>query len=144
MKAAVYVLFLWFAGIAACPGQDGDRDTASKLMALERASLQACEAKDLNTLDAILDEAFVLVDADGSLQTKSTFLIFVQSADSLKYLTDDMFVRVHGNTAIVTGIVQSKAIIRGKSSLQRARFVDTWLFREGRWVTIGTLFTPPG
>ena len=119
------------------------RDNAGKLLALERVGkLQATQLKDLKMLNEILDENFVVVGHDGVLMNKAQFLAYVQKATSLRYLTSDMTVRLHGDTAIVTGIYRLNGILDGKGIDQRARFVDTWLEKNGKWVAIASLSTP--
>ena len=51
-----------------------DPDVSSKIVALENLWNQAAEAKDLDALDRILDDAFVYVDPDGKLLTKTEVL----------------------------------------------------------------------
>jgi hypothetical protein len=122
-----------------------DADAESRLMALERiAKLQAYETKDLKTLDAILDESFVQVDPEGRLLAKAEVLAYVQAADSLQYIVEAMIVKLHGNTAVVTGLYRMKGVERGKAFARKGRFVDTWLFKNRRWVAIAGLTTPSG
>jgi hypothetical protein len=117
----------------------------SGLMALERiVKLQAYETKDLKTLDAILDDSFVQVDPEGRLLAKADVLAYVQAVDSLRYIVEAMVVRLHGNTAVVTGLYRMKGVERGKPFARKGRFVDTWLLKNGRWVAIAGLSTPGG
>ena len=122
-----------------------DADAESRLMALERiAKLQAYEAKDLKTLDAILDDSFVQVDPEGRLLAKAEVLEYVREVGSLQYIVEAMIVKLHGNTAVVTGLYRMKGVERGKPIARKGRFVDTWLFKNGRWVAIAGLSTPSG
>jgi len=122
-----------------------DADAESRLMALERiAKLQAYEAKDLKTLDAILDDSFVQVDPEGRLLAKAEVLEYVREVGSLQYIVEAMIVKLHGNTAVVTGLYRMKGVERGKPFARKGRFVDTWLFKNGRWVAIAGLSTPSG
>lgn len=125
-------------------GQDRDhRDIEGKLLALERVGkLQATQLKDLKMLNEVLDENFVVVDQDGALMNKAQVLAYVQMATSLRYLTSNMTVRLHGRTAIVTGSYRLNGVVAGKNIERRGRFVDTWLEKEGRWVAIASLSTP--
>jgi uncharacterized protein DUF4440 len=144
MKGVLAIALLACLGCARSQAQQTyDADVESKIIALERAGkLQALVAKDLKTLDRLLDDAFVYVDHDGQLLTKADMLMFVQNADSLRCLTNEMVVRVHGNTAIVTGLYEMKGVLQRKPFVQQGRFVDTWLNRNGQWVAIASLFTP--
>ncbi len=101
-------------------------------------------SKDPRALERILDDAFVNVDSDGKLQTKADVLAEVRTSTALQYLTESMEVHLHGNTAIVTGIFWIKGVDHGKPYAQRERFVDTWLFRNGQWVSIAGLVTRIG
>ena len=122
-----------------------DADAESGLMALERiVKLQAYESKDLKTLDAILDDSFVLVDPEGRLLAKPDVLAYVEAVGSLQYIVEAMVVKLHGNTAVVTGLYRMKGVERGKPFARKGRFVDTWLFKNGRWVAIAALSTPGG
>ncbi len=120
-----------------------DPDIESKIVALENvAKVQACKAKDVNTLHALLDDDFFEVDQEGRVRTKASFLAYVQSTDALQYTLNSMIVRLHGDTAIVTGLYTIKGLAGGKPFWQRGRFVDTWLQKNDRWVAIASLSTP--
>jgi len=123
--------------------QESEPDAESKILALERvARLQAFEAKDLKTLEEMLDTGFVCVDPDGRLRTKSEVLAYIQVVSSLQFQVDAMHVRLHADTAIVTGLYRMKGMDRGKPFAGQGRFVDTWLYKNGRWVAIASLSTP--
>lgn len=120
-----------------------DPDIESKIVALENvAKVQTCKAKDIKTLYAILDDDFVEVDQEGRVRTKTGFLAYVQTTDALQYTLNSMIVRLHRDTAIVTGPYTIKGLAGGKPFWQRGRFVDTWLEKNGRWVNIASLLTP--
>lgn len=125
-------------------GQGSDRrDVEGKLLALERVGkLQATQLKDLKMLNEILDENYVVVDQDGLLMNKAQVLAYVQKATSMQYLTSEMTVRLHGNTAVVTGVYRVNGVVAGRRIEQSIRFVDTWVEKEGKWVTIASLSTP--
>ena len=144
MWRALLLTMLLAVLVAPGAGQDRDhRDIEGKLLALERVGkLQASELKDLKMLNEILHENFVFVDQDGALMNKAQLLAYVQMATSLRYLTSDMTVRLHGPTAIVTGTYRLNGVVAGKRIERRGRFVDTWLAKEGKWVVIASLSTP--
>lgn len=144
MRNALLLLFLVSVEICTSAAQvEQDRDAQSKIIALERlAKLQAMEAKDLKTLDGLLDERFQAVDPQGNLLTKVEALAFVNSTDSIRYALRGLMVRVHNGTAVVTGLYEIKMVLRGKLTMQHGRFVDTWLLSNGHWVAISSLATP--
>jgi ketosteroid isomerase-like protein len=120
-----------------------DSASESKLMALERlVRMQAMPSGDFNTLNEVLADEFVLVTFEGRSQSKTELLASLQSVDSLHYVIDDMVVRVHGDTAIVTGRFQMSALRGGKPFARQGRFVDTCLKGDGRWLIIASVSTP--
>ena len=139
----VTALLVCLALLMASAQADRELNGESKILALERiAKMQAFAARDLKTLDTILDDAFVEVDPEGRTFTKAELLARVQTVDALQYTLDAMVVKLHGDTAIVTGLYRIKGVERGKPLLQRGRFVDTWLKKNGQWVAIAYLMTP--
>ena len=115
----------------------------SKLMALERSvRVQAVPSGDFSALNAALADEFVLVTSEGRSQSKTEFLAWLQSLDALHYVIEDMVVRVHGDTAIVTGRFQMSGVQRGKPFAREGRFVDTCFNSNGRWSIIASVSTP--
>jgi len=143
MRGLLVIALLGCIGAPNGYGQESsDRDARSRLIALERIAKLASGAKDMRTMEAILDEAFVGLDQDGRLLTKADALAYVQAAHSFQYLMERVDVRFHGDTAIATGLYQMKGIEGGKAYVRRGRFVDTWRHREGQWVIVASVSTP--
>jgi ketosteroid isomerase-like protein len=105
---------------------------------------QAYVSKDPKALERILDDAFVNIDSDGVVQNKAEVVAEVSTSTIVQFLTESMVVHLHGNTAIVTGIFQLKGVDHGKPFAQRERFVDTWLYKNGQWISIAGLVTRIG
>jgi hypothetical protein len=143
MRALTLCLLIFFA--RTLPGdaqQVSDSDAAAKIVVLEHIWSQAYVLKDSKTLEKMLDDSFVKVESDGRLMTKVDVLAEVESSSQRQVVTESILVRVHGATAIVTGIFLKKGIERGKPFVRRERFVDTWLCKNGEWVALSGLATP--
>jgi ketosteroid isomerase-like protein len=138
----MWVTLLACAGTLAgyAPGES-DSDAAAKIIAMEHLWSQAYVNKDARALERILDDAFVNIDSDGNLQTKSDLLAEVKTSTTVQFLTESMVVHLHGDTAIVTGVFLVKGVDRGKPYAQRERFLDTWFCRRGQWVSTSGLVT---
>jgi ketosteroid isomerase-like protein len=120
-----------------------DSEIQSRVMALEHlVRVQALPSGDFNTLNAALADEFVLVTFEGRSQSKTELFASLQSVDSLHYVIEDMVVRVHGDTAIVTGRFQMSGVRGGKPFARKGRFVDTCLNSDGRWLIIASVSTP--
>src|SRR5579863_9097073 len=145
--AAILSLFFMAAPLVAAQG-DSDSATQSKIVALEQLWNQAYKSGDTKALEAILDDAIVLVNDDGSVQTKKEFLASVKSsapqpaAQQQQVAPESLSVHAHGSVAIATGVMRVKGVEGGKSYTRRERFVDTRLLKRGNWVCIGTDATP--
>ncbi len=149
MKSAGFLIVLLYAMTLSVLAQDtSDAATKSKIAALEGAWNQAYKSGDTKALDTLLDNAIVLVNDDGSVQTKKEFLASVKPAGSAagpqeqQVAPESMSVHVFGNTAIATGIFRAKGIEGKKSYVRRERFIDTWINKDGHWVCVATDATP--
>ena len=146
MRALTWMIVLTcFGSVVATAQAAGDSDIASKLTALERVGkMQAWQNKDVTALGAVLDDALVYVDPDGKVLTKAEVLMHIETTDSLQFTAEAMTVKLHGKTAIVTGLYRMKSVEHGKPFVRRGRFVDTWLDKNGQWTAIASLLTPAG
>ena len=144
MKWRFLVLIILWSIAQYSSGQTSDqRDFEGKLLALERVGkFQATELKDVKMMNEILDDNFVSVDADGRLMDKSQLLNFVRNATSLRYRASGLTIRSHGKTAIVTGVSVLTGLVGGEPFNHRARFVGTWVPKDGRWRMIASISTP--
>lgn len=142
LRTTVFFVFMLLAASMLSAQQRSDFDVSSKILALENAWNRASQNKDIRGLDNLLDESFLYVDLNGRLMTKAEVLKDVQDSDVHQVVTQSTIVRLHGDTAIVTGLFQMKVVVRGKLLLERGRFIDTWLHKDERWVAIGSLATP--
>jgi ketosteroid isomerase-like protein len=123
---------------------DAGRVIQSKIIALEKAWNQAYKLGDKQALGQILDDQIVLINDDGSVQTKVEFLATVKKSNSQEQQVapESMTVHVFGNTAISTGVFRAKGVAAGKPYVRRERFVDTWTYKAGNWVCVATNATP--
>jgi ketosteroid isomerase-like protein len=141
------ITFLFASLIHGFAQGDSEAATKSKIVALEQAWNQAYKAGDTKALDSILDNGIVLVNDDGSAQTKAEFLASVKTstpqptAQQQQVAPESLNVHVFGTVAIATGVMRVKGSEGGKAYVRRERFVDTWIYK-GNWVCIGTDATP--
>jgi len=149
MKSAGVCILLWLCATSLwAPAQDSETAAKSKIAALEQLWNQAYKSGDTKALNSILDDGIVLVNDDGSVQTKAEFLASVKTsnpqptAQQQQVEPESLAVHVYGNVAIATGVMRVKGVENGKPYTRRERFVDTWMFKRGSWVCIGTDATP--
>ena len=121
-----------------------DAAIQSKIVALEKAWNQAYKAGDAKALDELLDNSIILINDDGSVQSKAEFLASVHATNSQEQQVapESMHVHVFGNVAVASGVMRVKGVENGRAYTRREQFVDTWLFKGGKWVCIATDATP--
>jgi len=145
-----FILAILVCGIVGhAPAQsDAAAATGTKIASLERLWDQALKARDTRALDSILSDNVLLVNYDGSVQTKGDFLTSTKKRFSQPTALQPEFtvqfidVHVFGTMAIATGVYQVKGIEQGKPYSRRERFLDTWKFKNGMWLIAGTQATP--
>jgi ketosteroid isomerase-like protein len=148
MKSAFIVAIIVCTSAECAWAQADAESTKSKIVALEQSWNQAYKSGDTKALDALLDDGIVLVNDDGSVESKEEFLASVKSstpqptAQQQQVAPESFSVHVFGNVAIATGVMRVKGVESGKSYTRRERFVDTWLLKKGTWVCVGTDATP--
>jgi ketosteroid isomerase-like protein len=144
MKSTACLLVLLGAASLPVLAQENDLAVQSKIIALEKAWNQAYKIGDTKALDALLDDDIVLVNDDGSVQSKKEFLASVHStnAQEQQVAPESMSVRVFGNTAVASGVLKVKGAENGKPYARREQFVDTWVNKGGKWVCVATDATP--
>lgn len=140
--AGMCTVLLCAAGLAMA--QESDASIQGKIIALEKLWNQAYKSADTKALDSILDDSIVLINDDGSVQTKKEFLASVKAsnAQEQQVAPEALKVNVHGNVAIASGVLRVKGVEGGKPYTRRERFVDTWLHKGENWVCIATNATP--
>jgi ketosteroid isomerase-like protein len=127
------------------PAQDSGSATASKIMAMEKAWNQAFKMRDTKAIDELLDDGAVLVNDDGSIQSKSDFLGWIHASkpsEEEQVSPESISVHVAGDVAIATGTFRAKGLQGGKTYSRQDRFVDTWVNRNGTWVCVSASATP--
>jgi ketosteroid isomerase-like protein len=80
-------------------------------------------------------EDFVLTTSAGKQKSKSDILSEIGSAD-LKLsanITENVEVRVAGNTAVLTGVLHQQGSYKEKSFDVKLRVTDTWVKTETGW-----------
>ena len=135
---------LLFCAVLAAVAQESDASIQGKIIALEKLWNQAYKSADTKALDSILDDSIVLINDDGSIQSKKEFLASMKAsnAQEQQVAPESMHVQVYGNVAIAAGVMRVKGTEGGKSYTRREQFVDTWLFKGGKWVCVATDATP--
>lgn len=116
-----------------------------KVLALEKKWTESYKHRDVSLLSSLLAEDFIITIEDGSTYGKVGYIS--HSADSSVHVEvaelSDLRVRMHGDTAIVTGAYHETGESKGKHYEYRDRLTDVWMKRDGKWHVIASHYSVP-
>ena len=142
MKRITVIAFLTLASLSAAVSQTpklGEAErTRNDLMQLERDIGKANIASDYAFFDRVEAEEFIFTDAGGGITTKKQDLEGLKQPANpdvklVAYDVDEMNVLLYDKTAVVTGRVTTKRMVKGTEAVSRSRFTDVFVWRQGRW-----------
>ena len=148
MKAKLLLAAVLFFVISAAnfsaPQQKSD--VASKIIALENKWNEAYKQGDVATMNSLLADDFIITVEDGMTFSKTGYI--AHSGDSENHVLisemSDLKVRVHSNTAVVTGAYHEKGTSNGKPYEYHDRLTDVWMMMtDGRWQVIASHYAIP-
>jgi hypothetical protein len=118
-------------------------DAATAIRALEHEWFEAQSHNDNRALDLIFDNALVYIEY-GKLVSKGDYLLRIRSAkpQPQQIVMEPMMLRAFENTVIVIGSYRETSVKDGKPWLRRWRFVDTWVYEQGRWMLVAAAAAP--
>jgi len=141
MKPALLIAVLVLTVVPMCEGQEqsASRDQRSGveqvIRQLDNERIQAQIHADATALDRIYAADFIGVGPSGRVRTKPQVILDFTSGD-LKFqsiTTDDVQVRVYGNTAVETGRSIMNGQDKGQTVPRDTRFTRVWVKQQGRW-----------
>lgn len=143
-KRIIVTALLLLTSLAPAFGQTGDKKLSKEdrikndLMQLERDIGKANIDNDYAFFDRVEAEEFVFTDASGGVINKKQDLEGLkqpanQDSKLVAYNVDEMRVLLYDKTAVVTGRVTTKRLIKGKEFMGQTRFTDVFVWRQGRW-----------
>ncbi len=109
--------------------------TEQALLKANQAYDEALVRGDATALDSIYSDEFIYTTPDGEVRDKAKQLAFTRSGDLRleSGRSDDVRVRVYGNTAVMTGRFMARGKCRDKVIDIRERYTAVWVKRRGRW-----------
>jgi ketosteroid isomerase-like protein len=110
------------------------------LIVLERLWNEAQVNRDSAALNALVSDRFIDTEYDGEISDKIKFLadikdpLFKPTSVNIREVKVNLF----GDTAVVTGIYQTKGTYQGKPYDHFGRFTDTWILENGKWQCVAS------
>ncbi|MFY9560655.1 MAG: nuclear transport factor 2 family protein [Terriglobales bacterium] len=120
-------------------------DAASTIRKLEEKWTESYKKRQIDILSSLLAEDFVITVEDGNTYSKMGYI--THSADSSVQVDvaelSDLKVRMHGNTAVVTGAYHERGKSNGKPYEYRDRLTDVWMKIGNKWQVISSHYSVP-
>ncbi len=141
-RTAAVLCFLFAAAGMAGAQASGP---AAKILALEEKWNQAYRASDIQEMNALLADDFIITIEDGSTYSKPGYIAHVNDPKTKVLVSEmtDTKVRMHGDTAVVTGAYHEKGTTSGKPYEFRDRMTDVWQNVGGKWQVIASHYSIP-
>ncbi len=142
-KTCTLVLCLLAALAARLPAQE--KSDAATIRALELKWTESYKQRSIDILSSLLAEDFVITIEDGNVYSKAGYIS--HSADASTHVQvaelSDLKVRMHGDTAIVTGAYHEKGESNGKPYEYHDRLTDVWMKVGGKWQVVASHYSVP-
>jgi len=138
----IVVVALWMGTCLASAQTSLQSDEGARVLALDNSWNRALEKNDTKALDMLLADTFISIDIDGSMETKREFLASLKAPGyeaPAQAVTEQSKVDVYGDSAVVVGVFRTQVIHKGKSSVRRERFVDTWVNINRTWRCVASV-----
>ena len=144
MRFVPIVLLMFSFLCAPIPSFSQDAE-AGAIRKLEEKWTESYKNRKIDMLSSLLADDFVITVEDGNTYSKPGYIS--HSADSSTQVDVaeilDLKVRMHGNTAIVTGAYHEKGKSNGKPYEYHDRLTDVWMKVGSKWQVIASHYSVP-
>src|SRR6266511_5888909 len=133
MKITMVFALTFLSSLLVVSAQESDE--ANAVLQTERDLAAAYLKSDADAIAQGVMEDYTLTNSMGKITTRADDLDEARKNDPKYEIFEnyDMKVRVHGNTAVVTGKTHTKGISGGKPFDTQFQFTDTFVKDGGRW-----------
>ena len=117
----------------------------AQILALEKKWTESYKHRDISLLSSLLAEDFIITIEDVGTYGKAGYIS--HSADSCVHVDvaelSEFKVRMHGETAVVTGAYHETGESKGKHYEYHDRLTDVWMKKDGKWRVIASHYSVP-
>jgi len=138
------VLFVLVSQAIPLVAQDQSK-AAAEIRSLELKWTESYKQRQVAMLSSLLADDFVITIEDGSTYSKTGYIshsaepsVHVEVAEM-----SDLKVRMHGDTAVVTGAYHERGESNGKRYEYHDRLTDVWMKSGGKWQVVASHYSVP-
>ena len=114
-----------------------------ELLKVEKGFVDAIAKNDLEAIERFITDDWIIINADGGIIDRERFLEVIKSGTLTHQMmeSDDMRVRVYGDSAVVSALTRSKGKFMGQEFTTHERSTDVFVRRDGQWRCVLTQLT---
>ncbi len=114
-----------------------------ELLNLESEFTAAIVRNDSEAIGRFVTDEWIIINADGRIIDKERFLEVIKSGALTheKIESDDMRVRVYGDSAVVSALTRTKGKFRGQEFTTHEWSTDVFVRLDGQWRCVLTQLT---
>jgi ketosteroid isomerase-like protein len=137
------VVCLLAASAVSSPAQE--KSDVATIRALEMKWTESYKERSIDILSSLLADDFVITIEDGSIFSKAGYITHSADPSTRVQVAElsDLKVRMHGDTAIVTGAYHEKGESNGKPYEYHDRLTDVWMKVGGKWQVVASHYSVP-
>lgn len=122
-------------------GASSMNDAERDVLKAERDWLDSYVKRDLDAMNRLVADEFVITYQNGVTLTKAEEIARLKSSaeprEAVELSTEDVKVRMYGDTAILIGTL----LVKRSGSVERSRYTDVYIKRDGRWQVVASQLT---
>ena len=118
-------------------------DMEKELLKLEKEFAETIMRNDLEGLGRIVADDWIIIDPNGEIIDRARFFEVIKSGSLTHDMmeSEDLRVRVYGDSAVVTALTRTKGKFMGQEFSTQERATDAFVRRDGRWRCVLTHLT---
>ena len=118
-------------------------EAKEELLRLEKAFAEAIVKNDLEGIGRLVTDDWIIIDPNGEIVDRERFFEVIKSGALTQDMmeSEDLGVRVYGDSAVVTAVTSTKGKFMGQEFSTQERATDVFVKRDGRWQCVLTHLT---
>ena len=118
-------------------------EAEQELLKVEHEFAEAIVRNDLKGIERLVADDWIIIDPDGDVVDRARFLEVIKSGALTHELmeSDNLRVRVYGNSAVVTAITRTKGRFMTQDFSTQERATDVFVKHGVRWRCVLTHLT---
>jgi ketosteroid isomerase-like protein len=114
-----------------------------ELLKLENEFAEAIVRNDLEGIGRLVADDWIIIEPDGGIVDRARFFEVIKSGALTHEMmeSEDLRVRVYGDSAVVTAITRTKGKFMRQEFSTQERATDVFVKRDGRWQCVLTHLT---